>query len=295
MARSEQMMPAKVVAKGPVLSVYFEGIAAGWEQWVLLTSDNHHDSVYCDWVLEKYHLDQAREREAVILNFGDLFCAMQGKYDPRSSMDDIRPEDVGENYLDLIVQHAAEFYGPYAENFLLLGHGNHETNIRRRYGTDLTSNLCHRLNTDCGAKCHVGGYGGWVRFMFAINKTKRQSVRLKYFHGSGGGGPVTRGVIQTNRMAVFLPDADIVAGGHTHDSWILPRARERLSMAGRQYKDLVWFVRIPGYKDEYGDGAAGFHIEKGRDPRPVGAVWVRFYYDAIKQKRVLFECTQAVV
>lgn len=288
------MTPEKVTAKGPVLSVYFDGVAAGWEQWVLLTSDNHHDSIFCDRRLERRHLDQAKERGAVILNFGDLFCAMQGKYDPRSSMDDIREEDVGQDYLDRIVKHAAEFYGPYAENFLLLGHGNHETNIRKRHGTDLTSNLVHRLNADHGGSLHVGGYGGWVRFMFKMNRTKRQSVKLKFFHGSGGGGPVTRGVIQTNRMAVYLPDADIVVGGHTHDSWVLPRARERLSAAGVVRKDLVWFVRIPGYKDEYGDGSRGFHVETGRDPRPVGAAWARFFYDT-HNSRVQFEITQAVL
>jgi len=275
------------------LSVYLDDVKAGWEQWVLLTSDNHHDSRYCVRSLEKQHLDLAREREAVILNFGDLFCAMQGKYDPRSSMDDIRPEDVGQDYLDRIVQHAAEFYGPYADLFLLLGKGNHETNIRKRHGIDLTSNLVHHLNTSYNGACHVGGYGGWVRFMFTLNTTKRQSVKLKYFHGSGGGGSVTRGVIQHNRQAVYLPDADIVCGGHTHDAWILPRGRERLSAGGKVYKDLVWFVRIPGYKDEYNDGSEGYHIERGGDPRPVGAAWLRFYYDAHKS-RVKFEVTQAV-
>lgn len=288
------MRPAKVVADFPVLSVYFDSVKAGWEQWVLLTADNHHDSIFCDRRLELRHLDQANEREAVILNFGDLFCAMQGKYDPRSSMDDIRPEDVGQDYLDRIVKHAAEFYGPYAEQILLLGKGNHETNIRKRHGTDLTSNLAHRLNADFGGEVHVGGYGGWVRFMFTMQGTKRQAIRLKYFHGSGYGGPVTRGVIQSNRQAVYLPDADIVVGGHTHDSWVIPRGRERLSGRGKVFKDLVWFVRIPGYKEEYADGSAGFHVEQGRDPRPVGSAWARFYFDAYKS-RVLCEITQAVV
>src|SRR3990167_5322867 len=98
-----------------VLTVHFNQVAAGWEQWVLLTADRHHDNIYCNRALEKYDLDQAKERNALIADFGDLFCAMQGKYDPRSSMDDIRPEDVGADYLDRIVKHAAEFYGPYAK------------------------------------------------------------------------------------------------------------------------------------------------------------------------------------
>ena len=283
---------AKSVVKGNVLTLYLDDVSSGWEQWILLSADRHHDNVYCDRRLEKQHLDKAAERAAIILDFGDLFCAMQGKYDPRSSMDDIRAEDVGEDYLDRIVTHAARDYGPYAENFMLIGTGNHETNIRRRHGTDLTSNIVHRLNADYGGNCHVGGYGGWVRFMFTMNKTKRAHKYLKYFHGAGGGGPVTRGVIQTNRQAVYLPDADIVVNGHTHDSWHVPRARERLNSAGTVGRDLIHFIRTPGYKDEYGDGSGGYHVERGRDPRPVGCVWLRFYFDG--KKHIEMDVTQDI-
>ena len=90
-----------------VLSVVYEQPAAGFEAWVMLSSDRHHDNRYCDRRLERQHLDRALERDALIIDCGDLFCAMQGKFDPRSSMDDIRPEDVGQDYLDRIVTHAA--------------------------------------------------------------------------------------------------------------------------------------------------------------------------------------------
>ncbi len=285
--------PAKVKARGNVLSLYFEDIAAGWEQWVLLSADRHHDNVYCDRGLEHKHLEQARQRGAGILDFGDLFCAMQGKYDPRSNMDDIREEDVGQDYLDRIVTHAAEDYGGYARYWWLIGRGNHETNIRKRHGTDLTSNLVHRLNADYDGNCHVGGYGGWVRFMFTVHGTNCQSYRLKYHHGAGGGGPVTRGVIQTNRQAVYLPDADFVVNGHTHDSWYVPIARERLSNRGVVYQDLIRFIRVPGYKNEYNDGSKGFHIEKWGPPKPLGAAWLRFYVDPHKS-RVEVDVTQAI-
>ena len=273
------MTISKVKAIDNVLSIHIDDVSAGWEQWVLLSADRHHDNVYCDRALEKRHLEQAKERDAIILDFGDLFCAMQGKYDPRSSMDDIRAEDVGENYLDRIVTHAARDYAPYAKNWYLMGQGNHCTNIRKRHGTDLISNLVHRMNADHGGNCRVGGYGGWVRFLFTAQKTRRSSIKLKYHHGAGGGGPVTRGVIQTNRQAVYLPDADIVVNGHTHDMWYVPIARERLSDGGKVYQDLVHFIRTPGYKDEYANGAGGFHVEKWGAPKPIGAVWLRLYYD----------------
>lgn len=245
---------------------------------MLLRSDAHHDNPHCNRKKEREDLEEAKERGALIADFGDLFCAMQGKFDPRSSMDDIRPEDVGQDYLDRIVKHAAEFYGPYAKNFLLIGDGNHEANIRKRHGTDLTSNLIHRLNSEHGGAVHKGFYGGWIRFFFTVNKTKRVSKNLKYHHGAGGGGPVTRGVIQTNRQGVYLPDADIIVNGHTHDAWVMPIARERLTQGGVVKKDLAWYIRTPGYKDEYADGSKGYHIENWRPPKPQGAIWLKFFY-----------------
>jgi hypothetical protein len=265
-----------------VLQLTFPGIAAGWEQWFLLSSDRHHDNKMCDRKLERDHLELAKDRGALIMDFGDLFCAMQGKYDPRSDMAEIRPEDVDPKYLDRIVEHAADDYAPYADNWLLMGEGNHETNITHRHGTGLTSNLVHRMNTMYGARVYQGGYGGWVQMFFHVHKTKRQSLRLKYHHGAGGGGPVTRGVIQTNRQAVYLPDADIVVNGHTHDGWYLAIARERLSQAGVVSRDLVHYVRTPGYKNEYGEGDRGFIIERWGAPKPLGAFWMRLFLNGDK-------------
>lgn len=283
-----------VKTKGPVLSLYFDNVAAGWEQWVLLSADRHHDNPGCVRHLERRHLEQAVERRAIILDFGDLFCAMQGKYDPRSSMDFIRAEDVGEDYLDRIVTHAANDYGPYAANWLLMCPGNHESNIRKRHGTDLISNLVHQLNVDYGVKIRQGGYGGWVRFLFTMNTTKRQQLRLKYHHGFGGtASPVTRGVIQTNRQAVFEPDADCVVNGHNHEAWHIVIPRERLNTKGFVYTDVADFVRTPGYKDSYGDGSHGWDVERGGGPKPQGAVWMRMFYD-VRDSRVIAEYTLAV-
>lgn len=243
----------------------------------MLSSDRHHDNTHSRRDLELAHLQQAKERNAIILDIGDLFCAMQGKFDPRRSQDDLRPEDKGDNYLDLIVKHAAEFYSPYANLFSLMTPGNHESAILKSNGTDLVNSLVHRLNSDHGGRVYKGGYGGWVRFEFIICKTQREAKSLKYFHGKGGGGPVTRGVIDTARQAVYLPDADIVVNGHTHDQYHLPIARERLTKNARVSRDVVHFIRTGTYKDEYGDGSGGWATEKGLPPKPLGCVWLRFF------------------
>lgn len=262
-----------------VCVVYFDHVSAEWEQWILLSSDRHHDSKWCDRSLEREHLDKVVARKGWVIDVGDWFDVMQGKYDPRRSYKDLRPEYTVADYLDEIVKDAAGFYAEYASRFLLIGRGDHDQAVLKNNGVDLISNLVHRLNSEKGGHIQAGGYGGWVHFKFTSNKTMGYSVRLKYYHGSGGGGPVTRGVIQSNRQAVFLPDADIVVNGHTHDSWHVPIARERLSNFSVVGKDIQHHVRTSTYKDDYRQGADGWHVETGKSPRPVGAVWLHFMYD----------------
>jgi hypothetical protein len=265
-----------------VLSVRFPYVSKGWEQYVLLSSDRHHDSKWTDRALAIEHLEKARDRNAYIIDVGDMFDVMQGKFDPRRSYRDLRPEYTVENYLDEIVVDGAKFYSPYADRFLLIGRGNHEQAVLKNNGVDLISNVVHRLNAEKKTSIQAGFYGGWVKFQFMISATQGLSKNLKYFHGSGGGGPVTRGVIQTNRQAVYLPDADIIVNGHTHDAWYVPIARERITDGGGIYQDIQHHVRTTSYKDEYRDGGDGWHVETWKPPKPIGAAWLRFYYDNVK-------------
>lgn len=250
-------------------------------------SDNHHDSKYCRRELERKHMQAAKDRGGLIMMFGDIFDAMQGKFDPRRSLDSVRPEDARADYFDSIVEHAVEDYAEFADHIVLISKGNHETAVLDKTNTDLTSNLVYKLNAEHVSddnRIYTGGYGGWIRFMFTANKTRRSGLQVKYHHGNGGAAPVTRGVIQTNRQAVFLPDADVVVNGHNHQGYILPIARERLTRSGKVEKDLCWFVRIPGYQDAYADGAAGYVVEKNSGPTPNGAVWLKLYLDGEKVK-----------
>jgi len=262
-----------------VLTVEFDKVRAGWEQWILFRSDAHQDNQHCRRDIEEKHLNLALERSALILDNGDLFCAMQGRADPRADYDSLRPEHKRADYLNALVETAAARYEPYAAHWLMVGRGNHETAVLKNKNYDLTSGLVTLMNKVTHAAVQAGGYGGWIRFQFRIQKTVQSSINLKYFHGAGGGGPVTRGVIDTARQAVYLPDAQIVWNGHTHDQYVMPITRERINQTGTISHDYQWHIRTPSYKCEYGDGSGGFHIERGRPPKPIGCVWGRLYYD----------------
>lgn len=244
------------------------------EQWILLQSDVHWDNPMCDRAMLTRHWEQALERNAPILDNGDFFCAMQGKWDKRANKNDLRPEHQAADYLDALVRTAADALQPYKRLLTLRGQGNHETGVLKRHETNLTERLVERLKVKGSPHVAVGGYSGFVVLDISL-AAKRHPLKLHYHHGHGGGGPVTRGVIQTNRLAVFLADADISWQGHTHDAYHVPIARVRLNQDNTQIVHTRQeHLRTPGYKEEYGDGYGGWHVERGGPPKPVGAAWL---------------------
>lgn len=263
----------------------------GDEQYFLLQSDVHIDNPHCNRELWKSHLDQARERDAPILDCGDFHCVMQSRGDRRRSRKGVRIDHEDHGYLDKVLNESAELLEPYKDLVTLRGLGNHETAVRTHCDTDLTERLAERLRM-VGGIARAGGYSGYVIFRVERGNGHMQSVKLWYFHGAGGGGPVTRGVIQTNRQAVFVSDADIVWNGHTHDAFMVPVPRIKLSHQDEVIQTRQVHVRTPGYKDEYGAGVDGWHVERGGAPKPLGGAWLRIY----RQTRdgLQFELREAV-
>lgn len=260
------------------------------EHWFLLSGDRHHDNPHCNHELEKKHLDEALDREAGIIDVGDLFCAMQGKYDKRSNKLDIRPEHQTGEYLDSLVNTAADFYEPYAKNIVALGYGNHETSILSRHETNLTERLAQALRTKTGALCPVTGYTGWVRFCLEDGSGHRSSRTLWHMHGYGGGGPVTQDTIQAQRQNAYVDGADIMLSGHVHQRWCQENMKIHLDSSGEVKQRSSWYVKTATYKEEYGSGVGGWHVGTGKPPKPLGAWWLKLTYDLYsvkKQRRVV--------
>jgi len=252
------------------------GCKKSWEQLVFLRSDAHHDNAHCREGLEREHLEEAKRRNAIVLDGGDLFCAMQGRHDPRRSNEAIKNKFQGKsNFFDLIVDDAAEFYAPYADRMLVFANGNHETSVLKNGGIDLTDNLCQRLNLEHGGNCHAGKYSNYIRFNIRFSKTQTKNVTLYHNHGHGGGGVVTDGVIQFKRL-VASHDADIYWMGHIHKMNSSTHVLDYLDAGGRIAQKRRSFVRTSTYKDEHGNGIGGWSVEKGMGPVPLGGTWLRF-------------------
>jgi len=251
------------------------------DRWVLLMSDEHCDNAHSDLGLIRKHHEQARERKAPVLKAGDTFCAMQGKWDKRADQDQLRPELRGNHYLDKLKEFAENLYAPYAEDIAIVAPGNHETSVSQRHQTSLTECLVDRLRR-AGGPTVMGGFTGFVRIKLSYQGNRKTYV-LHYHHGYGGGGEVTRGMIDNNRTrGQYL--ADIYYGGHIHRRNCDENEIVVVSPEGNPVRKTQWFLRGGAYKRE--DGPNGWHVEKGRSARPCGGWWLKFTVRKVGDDRV---------
>jgi UDP-2,3-diacylglucosamine pyrophosphatase LpxH len=238
-------------------------------------SDLHWDNPKCNRELLKEHLDYCLENNIAVMVNGDFFCLMQGKGDRRGNKSDIRPEHNNAKYLDSIVETAVEWFSPYASILTVLGYGNHETAIIKYQETDILQRFVDLLNYKNNSNVMTGGYGGWVMIRQVYSgRTKIVSYKLKYFHGSGGGGVVTKGALNLTRALEMYEGFDIFTMGHIHENSARHDVRDTVSYVtskGYCLEQKELHLMITGtYKEEYGDGSKGWHVERGAPIKPIG-------------------------
>jgi hypothetical protein len=242
--------------------------------WAYITSDWHWDSLKCDRDALQGDLALAKKLNAPVFAFGDIFDAMGGKYDPRGSKDELRPELLAGNYFDEAIEQCASWLKPYASVISFISPGNHETAIRKRQETCMTTRLVERLKQS-GSPVQQGGYSGWIMFHSRPSGRKSATHRMWYHHGYGGGGPVTRGVIDFSRFLVDV-DADSIVAGHVHQRTLIEATRQRVSDHGKVRVQPIYLARSASYKNEC--LTDGWSVEKGLSSRPLGGWWVRFKF-----------------
>jgi hypothetical protein len=245
---------------------------------IAMLSDIHWDNPKCDWDVLKSHLDYFKKNNIPVMVNGDFFCLMQGRGDNRRNKSDIRPEHNNFRYLDSIVETAVEWWTPYADILTVIGYGNHETGVIKWQETDILQRFVDLLNLKCGTNVQVGGYGGWL--VFKIGTRNMLPYKVKYFHGSGGGGIVTKGAINLTRALELYEDFDVFTMGHIHENASRNDVRDMIQhnpSLGYQVKQRQIHLMLTGtYKEEYEDGHHGWHVERGAPPKPIGGRILRF-------------------
>jgi len=241
-----------------------------WRQKLIFMSDLHYDSKYCDRTLLKNHLDYARDNNALVFMFGDIFDCMGGRYDKRANKEDLREEYRKADYFDALINDATRFFKPYKDNIIFISDGNHEASILKHHETDLIERLADPLDATHGS------YMGFIRIMFEYNGGgHRRSLTMYYNHGSGGSAPVTKGVIKSNRRQVMV-DADIYVSGHNHNEWVMPITHAKLSSGGNVVIEKKLHINLGCYKDEW--GKTDFAQMSEFDPENKGAFELELYY-----------------
>ena len=269
-----------ITRKNDAFLYRFDECNKDWEQYFLLISDVHFDSLKCDRRLLKSHLDEALEVNARILIFGDWFDCMGGKYDPRTTKADIRPEYQTQTYFDDIVDDSARFLAPYSKNIDMISEGNHETSVKLRHEIDLLSELSKRGLCNY-LSCYKGKYNGFIRFQFARNGGHRTSKIMYYTHGGGGGAPVTRGAIKSNRRQDAVI-ADFYVAGHIHTEFEMLRPQQTINEQCNLVYKKTHHYQLGTYKNDFMDGGWADHKEHA--PASLGGRWLKFYGSSLNLK-----------
>lgn len=254
---------------------------------IAMLSDIHWDNPKCDWKLLKKDLDYCKENNIPIMVNGDFFCLMQGRGDRRGNKSDIRPEHNNAKYLDSIVETAVEWWSPYAHLLTVIGYGNHETAIIKYQETDILQRFVDLLNYKNGTQVYAGGYGGWIVIRQTFESNIASSFKIKYFHGSGGGGVVTKGALNLTRALEMYEDFDVFTMGHIHENAARNDVRDTItcnSKVGYRHDHKQIHLMLTGtYKEEYGDGSKGWHIERGAPVKPTGGRILIFESERIER------------
>lgn len=254
---------------------------------IAILSDLHWDNPKCDWPRLKKDLDYCLENDILVMVNGDFFCLMQGKGDKRGNKSDIRPEHNNAKYLDSIVETAVEWFSPYAHILTVIGYGNHETSVIKWQETDILQRFVDLLNYKNGSNVYTGGYGGWLIVRQHIADNVNTSFKIKYFHGSGGGGVVTKGALNLTRALEMYEDFDVFTMGHIHENAARNDVRDTISYnskIGYRHEHKQIHLMLTGtYKEEYGDGSKGWHVERGAPVKPTGGRILIFESDRLER------------
>lgn len=229
-----------------------------------LISDIHigaagFDKNYFHRYMERMH----DECDFILIN-GDTMDLLLPKDYKRYSPDVVDPK-FG-NRSDIInasLEYAAKTLEPYADKIVLMGDGNHESVLQKYHSINVTKLLIKML----GDHIAYGGFCGFYKFFFRNGDSSGRNLVIYYHHGMGGHAPVSKGMIDFNRMDVQIDKADVIWFGHKHVSISDKSVRMGLSEQCKVYTRECIHVITSTFVRPL---SSQFAVERGFSPNPMG-------------------------
>ena len=180
-------------------------------------SDIHGDSPEFDKPSFEEHAHYCLNDQRYMLFGGDIFDAII-RTDHKRAVNSLLEK--GDNQLNIKLDKLYELLKPYQNQILFFGRGNHEESVLKYNGIDLLELLAKMLNAGREHKIVVGNYANFIRFNFKDSRGKSAAhYDIFQHHGMGASAPVTKGMIDFNRIAKGV-NADLIWCGHKHQAVI---------------------------------------------------------------------------
>lgn len=180
---------------------------------VSFLSDLHVDSPRCDFELLKEKLAKITEkhehhRAIVIGDVGDFIVPSDYKrFSPSSTRAELATRD---DFVVARAEYIAEKLAELPVTIDLIGRGNHEDEVVKRFGIDPLSIICSRIG------CKVGWYEGIVSYTVEMG-THSLVLAIAYHHGAWG-GRYAKGYNGALDYFSQIEGWDIAVYGHNHAS-----------------------------------------------------------------------------
>lgn len=182
-----------------------------------LFSDPHIDSPNFDEPTFVEHASYCIKDQRYILFGGDVFDAILRTDNKRAVNSLLEKSD---SQINAKLEKAYDILSPYRDYILFFGRGNHEESCLKYNGINLLDLLAKMLTAGSKHKIDVGNYANFLRFNFKDTRGKTVAhYDIYQHHGMGASAPVTKGMIDFNRIAKGV-NADLIWCGHKHQAVI---------------------------------------------------------------------------
>jgi UDP-2,3-diacylglucosamine pyrophosphatase LpxH len=189
-------------------------------------------------------LRENNNADAYFIGVGDVFDSII-QQDVRfqiSQMAGMQNGPLVDDIMDMYVKELSKVWKRNkidSSHVLLMGMGNHESVMQRRYGTNPLKRFCEEHDI------LYGGYSGYHTLTIG-DKHRNYSIHIRYHHGYGGGARTGGYPITKYEKEMMWSDADIFIFGHDHRRHLQPYPYEKMSVGGEHYYKTRRILAICG-------------------------------------------------